>query len=81
MKGGRTTHRTLPPKRHLFKLGLVNSTRCERCLEKRESATHILCDYEAIAYLRFCHMGYYFMEPRDYHDTPIRKVLCFIRSV
>jgi hypothetical protein len=23
--GGRTTHRTLPPKEHLFKMGLTNS--------------------------------------------------------
>jgi hypothetical protein len=26
-------------------------------------------------------MGQYFMEPRDYHDTPTREVLHFIRSV
>jgi hypothetical protein len=80
MKGGRTTRRTLPPKSHLFKLGLVNNSRCERCLEE-ESATHILYDYEAIAYLRFRHVGYYFKEPNDYHDAPVRKVLRFIRSV
>jgi hypothetical protein len=39
---------------------------CERCLEEDESATHILCSSEAIAYLRFCHLGHYFMEPGDY---------------
>jgi hypothetical protein len=66
---------------NFFKLGLVNSPRCEKCLEKEKSATHILCDCEAIAYLRFNHMGHYFMEPSDYHDAPIRKVLGFIRSV
>jgi hypothetical protein len=37
----------------LFKMGLTESPTCERCLEKDESATHILCDCEAIAYLRF----------------------------
>jgi hypothetical protein len=41
------------PKGHLFKKGLTNSPICERCLEKDESATHILCDREAIAYLDF----------------------------
>jgi hypothetical protein len=82
MMGGRAAQRTLSPKRASFhfKLGLANSPRCERCLEKGELATHILCDSEAIAYLRFCHMGHYFMEPSDYHDTPIREVLHFIRS-
>jgi hypothetical protein len=68
-------------KGHLFKLGLVNSPRRDRCLVKDESATHILCVCEVIAYLRCSHTGRYFMEPRDCHDTPIRKVLRFIRSV
>jgi hypothetical protein len=54
---------------------------CERCLEEDESATHILCDCEAIAYLRFLHFGQFFMEPSDYYDAPINKVLHFIRGV
>jgi hypothetical protein len=61
-------------KGHLFKLG-------ERCLEEDESATHALCDCEAIAHLRFCHLGRFFMEPGDYYDAPISEVLQFIRSV
>jgi hypothetical protein len=47
-------------KGHLFKLGLTDDPTCERCLEKDESATHILCDCEAIAYLRFRHLGKFF---------------------
>jgi hypothetical protein len=46
---------------------------CERCLQEDESATHILCDCEAIAYLRFCHLGQFFMEPSDFYDAPIFK--------
>jgi hypothetical protein len=53
-------------KGHRFKMGLTDSPTCERCLEKDESATHILRDCEAIAYLRFRHLGHYFMEPGDY---------------
>jgi hypothetical protein len=68
-------------KGHLFKMRLRNSPTCKRCLEKDEWATHILCDCEAIAYLRFRHLGHYFMEPGDYQDTPVRKILHFIRSV
>jgi hypothetical protein len=67
-------------KGHLFKLGLTDDPTCERCLED-ESATHILCDCEAIAYLRFRHLGQFFMEPSDYYDAPINRVLHFIRSV
>jgi hypothetical protein len=68
-------------KGHLFKLGLTDDPTCERCLGETESATHILYDCEATAYLRFCHLGQFFMEPSDYYDAPINQVLHFIRSV
>jgi hypothetical protein len=54
---------------------------CERCLEEDESATHILRDCEAIANLIFRHLGQFFLEPSDYYDAPIYRVLHFIRSV
>jgi hypothetical protein len=60
---------------HLFRIGLTNSPTCERCLEKDESATHFLWDCEAIAYLRFRHLGHYFMEPGDYQDPAVIKIL------
>jgi hypothetical protein len=34
-----------------------------------------------VAYTSFRHLGQYFMEPSDYYDAPIDKVLHFIRSV
>jgi hypothetical protein len=68
-------------KKHLFKLELTDEPICERCLEENESATHILCDCEAIAYLKFRHLGQFFMQPSDYYDAPINKVIHFIRSV
>jgi hypothetical protein len=67
-------------KGHLFKLRLTNVPSAKGAQKKEESATHILCDREAIAYLRFCHMGHYFMGSSNYHDTPMKKVICFIRS-
>jgi hypothetical protein len=68
-------------KGHLSKLGLTDDPTCKWCLEKDESATHILRDCEAIAYLTFRHLGKFFMEPSDYYDAPIHKVLHFIESV
>jgi hypothetical protein len=68
-------------KGHLFKLGLINDPICERCQEEEESATHNLCDCEAVAHIRFRHLGQFFMEPSDYYDAPIDKVLHFIRDV
>jgi hypothetical protein len=68
-------------KKQLFKLGLIEDPTYERCLEEDESATRTLYDCEATAHLRFRHLGQLFMEPSDYYDTPINKVLHFIRSV
>jgi hypothetical protein len=68
-------------KGHLVKLGLTNDPTCERCLEEDESATHVLCDREAIPHLWSCHLGQFFMEQGDYYDAPILKVPQFIRSV
>jgi hypothetical protein len=60
-------------KGRLFKMGLMDSPICERCQEKDESTTHILCDCEAIAYLRFCNLCHYFMEPGDHQDVSVSK--------
>jgi hypothetical protein len=60
-------------KGHLSKLGLANSPRCQSCLQKGELGKHILCDCEATAYLRFRHMGHYFMKPSDCYDAPYEK--------
>jgi hypothetical protein len=79
--GCRTIYRTLSPKRNLFKLGLINDPFWEKCLEEDESATHILCDCEAVAHIRFRQLGQFFMEASDYYDAPIDKVLHFIRGV
>jgi hypothetical protein len=35
-------------KGHLFKLGLVNSPKCDRCKEASEMALHVLCGCEAL---------------------------------
>jgi hypothetical protein len=68
-------------KGHLLKLGLTDDPTCERCLQEDESATHILCDCEAIAYLRFRHLDQFFMKTCDVYNAPIIKVLHFIQSV
>jgi hypothetical protein len=68
-------------KGHLFKLGLTDDPICERCLEEDDSATHILCGCEAVAHIKLHHLGQFLMEPSDYYDTPIDKVLHFIRGV
>ena len=36
-------------KGHLFKLGLVNSPKCDRCKQAFEMSSHVHCDHEALA--------------------------------
>jgi hypothetical protein len=59
-------------------MGLKNDPICERCLEADESATHVLCDCEALAYLRFRHLGQFLMKPSNFYYAPIGKVLHYI---
>jgi hypothetical protein len=68
-------------KGHLFKLRLTVDSIREICLEQDESATHVLYDCEAIAHLWFHHLDQFFMEPGDYFDATISKVLHFSRSM
>jgi hypothetical protein len=71
-------------KGHFLKLGFANDPICERCLEEQELSTHTLCDCEAMAYLRFRHLGqffFFFLEPSDCYGAPIYKALHFIRGV
>jgi hypothetical protein len=62
-------------------LSFVDNPACERCLQENESATHILCDCEAVVYLRYRHLGQFVIEPSDFYDAPVNEVLHFIRSV
>jgi hypothetical protein len=64
----------------LFKLGLVNSPECDRCKRASETASHILCDCETLATLRFRHLGRHFMKPGDFADISVSKVLQFVQS-
>ena len=40
-------------KAHLFKVGLVNSSGCDKCKQASEIASHVLCGCEALATFRF----------------------------
>jgi hypothetical protein len=45
-----------------------------------ETASHILCECEALDELKFCHLCKYFMESRDYDEIPLRKVQYFTEN-
>jgi hypothetical protein len=54
-----TGHNTL--RRHLHRLGLVDSPLCRKCGVKEETSAHILCECEALASLRHVHRGSFFL--------------------
>jgi hypothetical protein len=59
----------------LFKLELVDSPECDRCNQASEMASHVLCDCEALAALRFRYLGHYFMKPGDFKDISVSRLL------
>ena len=67
-------------KGHLFKLGLANSPECDRCKQAYETSSHILCDCEALATLKFRHLGY-FMKPGDSGDISVSRILHFVQGM
>jgi hypothetical protein len=48
---------------------------------QRRTASHALGDCEVVAYLRFHHVGHYFMKSGDYQDAPLTRLLDLIRTV
>jgi hypothetical protein len=68
-------------KGHLLKLELVNSSKCDTCKQASETASHVLCDCEALAALRFRHLGHHFMKPGDSEDISVSMVLHFVQGV
>ena len=44
-------------------------------------ASHILCDFEAFATLRFRHQGRHFMKPGDLEDTSVSRILHIAEGV
>jgi len=59
-------------KGYVFKLGLVNSPKCDGCKQASETASHILCFHEGLATLRFTHLVRNFMEP-GYRRHPYQQ--------
>jgi hypothetical protein len=58
-----TRHNTL--RRHLYLMGLSDSSLCRRCGAEDETSAHILCECEALVSLRHACLGSFFLEPQD----------------
>jgi len=62
-------------------MGLVNSPECDRSKAASETDSHIFCDSETMTTLRFRHLDHHFMEPGDFEDISVSKIMQFVQSV
>ena len=67
--------------KHLKKMGLVNDDKCRKCGDIQETAEHLLCDYESLAFKRKSIFGQPELEPSDFMKFPLKKILKFIKSM
>jgi hypothetical protein len=58
-----TAHNIL--RKHLYLMGLIDSTLCRRCEAKEETSSHVLSGCEALGTLRHTYLGSFFLDPED----------------
>jgi hypothetical protein len=68
-------------RRHLFKLGKVNTPICRKCCLEAETASYILCDCDGIAETQFHYLGRNILKTGNYHEILPRKIVCFIVGI
>jgi hypothetical protein len=64
---------------HSFNLGLENNPECERYNQTPETTSHVLCDCEALAALKFRHLGH-FTIPGNFENISLSRKLHFVQS-
>jgi hypothetical protein len=53
---------------------------CGRCKQALEMASRVLCDCEALATLRFRHLGEHFLKPGNSDNISNSRILHFVHS-
>jgi len=62
-------------KGRVHKLRLVNGPECDICKQAYEMASHVLCDHETLATLRFRHLDQHFMKPGNLEEIYVSRIL------
>jgi len=44
---------------------LSNNPICKKCGIEEETSVHVLCECEALAWLRYTYLGSFFLDPED----------------
>ena len=64
----------------MHKIKLATELTCRKCGGPEESAHHILSECEALVRARFEHLGDFILEPKDFTQIPLSKILGFITA-
>jgi hypothetical protein len=73
-----TGHNTL--RRLLYVMGLDGNPICRKCGTDEETSTHILCKCEALASLRYTHLGSFFLDPEDIGELGIGAIWSLVKK-
>jgi hypothetical protein len=65
----------------MLKLGLVGSPVCDKCKQAPSTASHVLGNCVVLAKLKSQHLGRDLMQPGDFTDIFVSKVLHFVQSL
>jgi hypothetical protein len=58
-------------------MGLGDNPICMKCGTDEETSAHILCKCEALASLRYTHLGSFFLDPEDIRELRIGAIWSF----
>ena len=61
-------------------LGLVNISKCDRCMQASETTSNVQCDSQTLATIRSRHLGHHFMKPSDFEDISVSRILHFVQG-
>ena len=67
-------------RRHLYIMGLSNNPTCRKCGTEKETSVHILCECEALASLRYIHLGSFFLDPEDIRELGMGAIQNFAKG-
>ena len=67
--------------RHLYLLGLHDSSLCRKCGAGEETSAHILCYCQSLAFFRHAHLGSFFLELEDIKSLGLGAIWNYCRAV
>jgi hypothetical protein len=67
-------------RRHLYKMGLIDSPLCRRCNAEEETSVHVLCECEALARLTYIDLGSFYLDPEEVRSRSQEAIWIFSKG-